>query len=448
MMSAKWILPVNLTAWLEALSAVLHRRSAWRLNILFLGILMAKGLRTVTSWFRAVGITQTYKPFYYFVGSLARKTRPVATILLRQAVQVVAANEKRLCIAIDDTPTKRYGPEVEGAGIHHNPTPGPGKSKFVYGHVWVTLSLISRHRLWGTIGLPLLAKMYVRMKNLAGIPPYYRIRFQTKLQQAADLVRWAADISNGLKKALWVVADGGYTKASFLKPVIGTGAVVITRLRKDAALRSLPKPVKKCRHTRGRPRKYGEERIDLRRKAMESDGWTDLTVTLYGEETMKHVKQFQATYRPAGGVVTVVMVREADDSWRAWLCSDPSASAREILELVADRFAIEQNYHDLKAVEGIGQQQLRNYWANIGAFHLNMWVHTLVELWAWKEPASVLVDRRNSPWDDEDRRPSHADRRAALQREILQQTFFETFNHDRKSRKIIRQFESLLKQAI
>ncbi len=158
MMSAKWILPVNLTAWLEALSAVLHRRSAWRLSILFPGILMAKGLRTVTSWFRAVGITQTYKPFYYFVGSLARKTQPVATMLFRQAVQVVAANEKRLCIAIDDTPTKRYGPEVEGAGIHHNPTPGPGKSQFVYGHVWVTLSLISRHRLWGTIGLPLLAK--------------------------------------------------------------------------------------------------------------------------------------------------------------------------------------------------------------------------------------------------------------------------------------------------
>jgi len=160
------------------------------------------------------------------------------------------------------------------------------------------------------------------------------------------------------------------------------------------------------------------------------------------------VKQFQATYRPAGGVVTVVMVREADDSWQAWLCSNPSASARKIWEMVADRFAIEQNYHDLKAVEAIGQQQLRNYWANIGAFHLNLWVHTLVELWAWMKPASVLVDRRNSPWDDEDRRQSHADRRAALQRKIIQQTFFETFSHDRKSRKIFHQFESLLKQAM
>jgi len=30
-----------------------------------------------------------------------------------------------------------------------------------------------------------------------------------------------------------------------------------------------------------------------------------------------------------------------------------------------------------------------------------------------------LVDRRGSPWDDPDRRPSHADKRKALQREAL-----------------------------
>jgi hypothetical protein len=30
----------------------------------------------------------------------------------------------RLLLAVDDTPTKRYGPKVQGAGIHHNPTRG------------------------------------------------------------------------------------------------------------------------------------------------------------------------------------------------------------------------------------------------------------------------------------------------------------------------------------
>jgi len=31
----------------------------------------------------------------------------------------------RLLVVLDDTPTKRYGPHVEGADIHRNPTPGP-----------------------------------------------------------------------------------------------------------------------------------------------------------------------------------------------------------------------------------------------------------------------------------------------------------------------------------
>lgn len=55
----------------------------------------------------------------------------------------------------------------------------------------------------------------------------------------------------------------------------------------------------------------------------------------------------------------------------------------------------------------------------MAAFHLTLWLHTLVELWAWKQPAAVLRDRRDSPWDDPDRRPSHADRCKALRRRCL-----------------------------
>ena len=85
------------------------------------------------------------------------------------------------------------------------------------------------------------------------------------------------------------------------------------------------------------------------------------------------------------------------------------------------RGAIEQANKDLKEVWGAGQQQLRNVHANVGAFNLNAWLHTVVEAWAWQRSAEELVDRRNSPWDDPTRRPSHADKRKALQREVLRQ---------------------------
>jgi len=92
----------------------------------------------------------------------------------------------------------------------------------------------------------------------------------------------------------------------------------------------------------------------------------------------------------------------------------------EIIETFADRATIEQDFHDVKEVWGAGQQQVRNIWTNVAVYHLNLWMHTLVELWAWNRPHTELCDRSQSPWDDPERRPSHADRRKALRRHIMQ----------------------------
>jgi len=56
---------------------------------------------------------------------------------------------------------------------------------------------------------------------------------------------------------------------------------------------------------------------------------------------------------------------------------------RLILKCVADRPAVEQNFHDVTDVEGAGRQQLRDMYSNVAAWHLGLWVHTLVELWSW-----------------------------------------------------------------
>ena len=90
---------------------------------------------------------------------------------------------------------------------------------------------------------------------------------------------------------------------------------------------------------------------------------------------------------------------------------------------MADRAAIEQDFHDVKEVHGAGQQQVRHVFANLAAFNLNLWLHALIELWAWDQPATKLRDRSASPWDDPDRRPSHADRRNALRRACIHETF-------------------------
>lgn len=411
--------------WLSCLAAPLHARLAWRLPVVVLGMLLASGRRTATRWWIAAGVGQGFRSYYYFLDSIGRKTHPIAAALLQIVLNRIPVAD-RLVFAFDDTPTKRYGPKVQGAGFHHNPTPGPDGSKFLYGHCWVTLSRVAHHARWGAIGLPLLAALYVRKATMPTLPPEAGLRFRTKLQIAAEMVAWMGDhLPEAELKRCWLAVDGGYAKRNFLKPAIGAKMTVVARLRKDAALFDLPAALKPGRKRgRGRPPIYGKNRLSLAIRAGQTGGWTAVeVVTTTGRSVARMCKTFLATWRPAGGVVRVVILKEADGKWRAFLCSDAEANVEEIVQVIVDRWAIEQNYHDLKEVERVGEVQLRRLWANVGAMNLGLWVHTLIEVWGWDRSEGSLCDRVDRPWDDASRRPSHADRRRALQREMVAEEY-------------------------
>jgi hypothetical protein len=415
----RWQCPEDWSDWSQWLAAGLHARNRWRLPVLLVGILFAHGRRTVTTWLRAAGVSADFQDYYYFLAALGCKTKSVATQLLLLVLRTLPLPD-RLLVVIDDTPTKRYGPKVEGADIHRNPTPGPADQKYLYGHIWVTLSLAVRHPRFGPLALPLLALLYVRRQTMSKIPAWRGWTFATKLVLAARLVEWIAPIVKKAGKTLWVVVDGGYVKAPFLKRALRAGVTVVGRLRKDAALRDLPRKLRRGqRRGPGRPPKYGQNRISLAKRAAHREGWQTAPCTVYGKTVTKVYKTFLATYPPVGGLIRVVIVLE-DHDWFPFFSTDPNATAVEIIEAFADRATVEQDFHDVKEVWGAGQQQVRNIWVNVAVYHLNLWMHTLVELWSWNRPHGELCDRSLSPWDDADRRPSHADRRKALQRQIME----------------------------
>jgi len=410
--------PASLSAWFSFIVDAVDRRSAPRLMLLFVGALFARGRRTVTSWFRAAGITTDFRSGYGTLWAAGKHARSVAWRLLVGTVLPLMrrAPGRRLLFAIDDTPTARYGPCIQGAGIHHNPSPGPAGEKFVYGHVWVTLAWLAHHSLWYTLALPLHALLYVRRQDVPALAKVYPWEFQTKLQLAVDLVRWLLTWLDRSGRTIWLAVDGAYAKRPFLKPVMALGVVVVSRLRKDAHLLTLP-TTKRRRGQRGPLPTYGKSRIDLAKRAGHKRGWQQLECEQYGEKRDKTIKTFLAIWPPAGGTIRVVIVRE-EQGWLAYFCTNPEATAVEILEAMADRGAIEQAFKDVKEVWGMGQQQVRNVYACIGAVEVNLVLYTVVEVWAWERGEEELVDR--PVWDqEEDRRPSHADKRKALQREIL-----------------------------
>src|SRR5829696_881342 len=222
--------------WFARLASALDRRSAPRLALLFLGAVLARGRRTVTTWIRAANLSGRYQSCYIAVAAAGKRADRIARRLLTEVAQPLLKGATRLTLALDDTPTKRYGPQVQGAGIHHNPTPGPAGSPDVYGHVFVVLGLLVTHQAWGTIALPLLSRLSVRKKDRPALDPKHRPELRTELGLAVELLRWAKPWLDLLKLPIWVVADGAYAKKEFLKPAASPGMTVVSRLRKDAAL--------------------------------------------------------------------------------------------------------------------------------------------------------------------------------------------------------------------
>src|SRR5436190_21994353 len=100
---------------------------------------------------------------------------------------------------------------------------------------------------------------------------------------AARLSDWLADWLKFLGQPLWLVADGAYAKRPVLKQARTRGVVVVSRLRKDAALWSVPVPPRPGAPKRRGPKPtYGKQAISLAKRAAHRGGWQRGTFALYG----------------------------------------------------------------------------------------------------------------------------------------------------------------------
>ncbi|MEY3225407.1 MAG: hypothetical protein RLZZ536_26, partial [Planctomycetota bacterium] len=182
---AAWTLPAMIAEWCEILSSVLDRRSGKYFSRSF--------------WECCWDVAAERCP----AGSalpVSRMTGRITTTFCRHWAARQITSPNNCCMSLSGRfpsvmlvsssswlwmtrQRSGTGTKVQLAGMHHNPTPGPSGSEFLYGHVWVTISWLVKGPKWGCIGLPLLALMYVRQKDLQileriGKAPW---KFRTKL---------------------------------------------------------------------------------------------------------------------------------------------------------------------------------------------------------------------------------------------------------------------------
>ena len=424
-METQW-LPVSLVVWITALAGTLDARQQVRFVALCTGLLFARGRRTVASWLRlcARGAT-TSAITTCSAASDARPWRSPGSCSASSLSGSRAMGRARRWSSPSTTrPPSGTGRTSRARGKHHNPTPGPAGSPFLYGHVWVCLARLVRHSLWGAIALPILSHLYIRAKDVGWMAAYYGWQFHTKLELAAAQIEWLVQQLGPDHPPIWVVTDGAYVKRPFLKRVLGAGVTVISRLRCDAALWSLPVVVDPGQKKgRGRPPKYGKDRIDLARRAAQNPGLADRAFL---------------PLRPAGG--EEVQDVPGDLQTGGW--GDPcgaGARARSLGGVLLDRPGSERGIdpRDGGRPLGVGAGLPRRQG---GSWSGTATIAPCVGQRGGVEPDRLVAhaggavglgpaavpgsrDRSDSPWDKPERRPSHANRCQELRREALQEEY-------------------------
>ncbi len=298
----------------SVLQAVMDRRIAFRLSIIVAGMFLADDRRTASAWFATAGVQDDWDRFYDCLTSVGRTSGKMATAVLGLVVQKFAPGLKRILLAMDDSPTSRYGKHVEGAGIHHHPTrptlrvgarrPTASGSMVITGSPWLGWRTIrygasshcrsgGHHEVVGFTSVQLMCRSW--RKHMAGPNPWDQGR--TKHQLGVELLIWfmQAIRALGIKAKVWLVADGAYGVRPFLMPVLKMGIVVVSRLRKDACLHDLP-----LQGSHGN-RIYGKNKISLAKRAGHHQGWSTITYTCRGVEVTRQYKTFLATSRLISG---------------------------------------------------------------------------------------------------------------------------------------------------
>src|SRR6476661_3635775 len=86
--------------WFTRLASALDRRSAPRLTLLFLGAVLARGRRTVTTWIRAAGLSDQFRPCYTAVAAAGKKAETIAAYLVLWVIKPLVGHAERLTLAI------------------------------------------------------------------------------------------------------------------------------------------------------------------------------------------------------------------------------------------------------------------------------------------------------------------------------------------------------------
>jgi len=299
---------------------------------------------------------------------------------------------ERLLLALDDYINPKTGKKIFGCANIFDHAAKQNQSKYPWAQNVVAVGLLKTVKgRWAC--LPLNYRFYHMKKSIAQMAGKSKIKFESKLDQAVQMITEIADVFTNT--AIVVVTDSWFGNNGLWKPLnekLGQRIHMISRLRSNINIFELPDAYPQ--KGPGRPRKYGKK---LGNTSSLADRYKhrvqEFRVNLYGHvRTVVSYDRVVMLKSLKCSVRVVWIYRKA--RWVALFSTDLTLSVPEIIEYYGARWKIEATFKELKQDIGSADTQTRN--ANAVKNHLHFCMMASSVIWIYADRLDKTPSRRHA----------------------------------------------------
>lgn len=202
------LLPKAAEPLITPLSVAFTRPTFQRFLLLFVGAILARRQRTVTSILRTLGVLAKghFSDFHRVLCCRIWSTWPLGKLLAAMVLELIPP-EQEVVVPTDDTNTQHTGKRVYGKARHHDPLRSTHThAVWIWGHKWVVLAISVKFpfasRPWA---LPVLCCLYRAEPLNRQEHRRHKTPLRLATQLIATLIHWFP------QRKFILVGDGGYS---------------------------------------------------------------------------------------------------------------------------------------------------------------------------------------------------------------------------------------------
>ena len=401
-------------------------RPTWKnIQTLFLGAILCRGARRITSILRVMDLCndRNFSKYHRVLSRAVWSELVLSKILLGLLIKMVP-EAWPILIAVDETLERRKGKKIKAKGVYRDAVRS-SQSKVItsFGLKWECMTLMVPlpwcKRPWALPFLTVLAPSK-KANEKAGK------RHKTSIDWTQQMVKL---VSRWLKRTSWILlGDGAYACMVLAQTCINANVTLISRLRLDAQLFEFPEFL---------PKKLGRKPIKGKRihlKTVLEDSkraWQLLTVNWYGGE-LKTVEclSFVCLWYHAGQLpiplrIVIVKTPDGKNVAETFLSTDVKNEPIQIINWFVLRWNIEVTFEETRAHLGVETQRQWSDKAIQRSTPLLMGLYSVLTLIAIKmNETKVLLVQETTSWYDKNGELTFADILVSIRRAIWAKRYF------------------------